>query len=386
MAGVIGSFPDASPTEVETRAELVARIADGGLAGLTVQGVPLDAPPVDLTDVDVTDALFVGCRFSGTDVLVDLVRRGAYVVPEFVELPFPTQPFGLYTPDDLAEGFAAGGFEAMYDTRVYRHFLARGGARPDVRTAIGQRLHDAGIDDALADTLDDWREKGGTAAGPVVGVMGGHAVRRGEPTFRMAAELGHQLASAGCLVVTGGGPGVMEAVNLGAHLSAHPDSELTSAVDLLAGAPDFTDHDRYTAAAIEVRKRFPGDGGGLAVPTWLYGHEPANLFAAGIAKYFSNAIREDQILQLSRGGVVFAPGRAGTVQEVFQAVTKVFYGVDGAAGPLVFLGKRFWTEELPVDALLRPLLTGSPRGDLDGVVHLTDDVAEAVDLLAGRVG
>jgi hypothetical protein len=44
-AGVIGSFPDASPTEVETRAELVARIADGGLAGLTVQGVPLDAPP-----------------------------------------------------------------------------------------------------------------------------------------------------------------------------------------------------------------------------------------------------------------------------------------------------------------------------------------------------
>jgi hypothetical protein len=82
----------------------------------------------------------------------------------------------------------------MYDTRVYRHFLTRGGAQPDVRTALGQRLHDAGIDDALTDTLDGWRDRGGTAPGPVVGVMGGHAVRRGDPTFRMAAELGRELA------------------------------------------------------------------------------------------------------------------------------------------------------------------------------------------------
>ena len=62
--------------------------------------------------------------------------------------------------------------------------------------------------------------------------------------------------------------------------------------------------------------------GGLALPTWLYGHEPANLFAGQIGKYFSNAVREDTILRLSRGGIVFAPGWAGTVQEVFQAATK----------------------------------------------------------------
>ena len=43
--------------------------------------------------------------------------------------------------------------------------------------------------------------------------------------------------------------------------------------------------------------------GGLAIPTWLYGHEPANLFAGRIAKYFSNAIREDMILRLARGGI-----------------------------------------------------------------------------------
>ncbi len=46
------------------------------------------------------------------------------------------------------------------------------------------------------------------------------------------------------------------------------------------------------------------------------------------------------ILRLARGGIVFAPGRAGTVQEVFQAATKTFYGTDGASGAYVFLGHR----------------------------------------------
>lgn len=370
--------PDGSPDEVESRAELVARIADGGLAGLTVQGLRLDdEPAVDLADVDVTDTLFVGCRFAGPASVVDLVRRGAYVVPEFAEVPFGTQPARLYTPDDLVAGFAAGGFEAMYDTVVYRHFLAHGGAHADIRTALSQRLHDAGIDNALANRMATWHDGGG---GPVVGVMGGHAQPRGCAAYRLAAELGRQLAAASCLVVTGGGPGVMEAVNLGAYLADRP-AVLQAAVDVLAGAPDFTDHDRYTAAALAVRRDQPAHGGGLAVPTWLYGHEPANLFAGGIAKYFSNAIREDTILGLSTGGVVFAPGRAGTAQEIFQAVTKLYYRVDGAQGPLVFLDSHYWTEELPVRDLLAPLLAGSPHGDLNKAVHLLDDPAEAVDLL-----
>ena len=124
----------------------------------------------------------------------------------------------------------------------------------------------------------------------------------------------------------------------------------------------------------------PGRGG-LAIPTWLYGHEPANLFAGRIAKYFSNAIREDTILRLARGGIVFAPGRAGTVQEVFQAATKTYYGTDGASGAYIFLDRAYWTTELPVESLLRPLLAASPFGDLSATMHLTDDVHEAVRVL-----
>jgi len=134
-----------------------------------------------------------------------------------------------------------------------------------------------------------------------------------------------------------------------------------------------------------VRERFPVDGpwtrcGGLSVPTWLYGHEPANLFAGRIAKYFSNAIREDTILRLARGGIVFAAGRAGTVQEVFQAATKTFYASDGGSGPYVFLDRAFWTA-LPAPDLLRGLLASTPSGDLSGLVHVTDDVEQAVGLL-----
>ena len=78
---------------------------------------------------------------------------------------------------------------------------------------------------------------------------------------------------------------------------------------------------------------------------------------------------------------MFAPGRAGTVQEVFQAATKTFYGTDGASGAYVFLDRAFWTTELPVESLLRPLFAASPFGDLSRTIHLTDDAREAVALL-----
>jgi predicted Rossmann-fold nucleotide-binding protein len=382
---------DDTPDEIESRAELAVHLAAGTLRNLIVQGLDLDGdPPLDLSTVDVRNTLFVGCRFASPDVAADLIRRGALVVPAFAGMPYPTHPNRLYTPDDLAAGFAEGGFAGMYDTVVYRHFRAAGGAQPPVREALVQRLHDDGIDNALADTTNAWTAERGPSA--AIGVMGGHAVLRGSPTFRLAAALGRELARADRLVVTGGGPGVMEAANLGAFLAERSADDLAAAIDTLAAAPDFRDHDPYTAAALAVRAGFAppaGEGGplawarrgGLSIPTWLYGHEPANLFAARIAKYFSNAIREDTILRLSRGGIVFAPGWAGTVQEVFQAATKTFYATDGVSGPYIFLDTAYWTERLPVRALLGPLLANSPAGDLSGTIHLTDDIAEAVALL-----
>jgi predicted Rossmann-fold nucleotide-binding protein len=375
---------DTSPGEIESRAELDRHLATGSLARLVVQGLRLDIEPPDLSTVDIAGTLFVGCRFTSVDVAADLVRRGAVVVPEFAGTPYPTTPASLYTPEALAGGFGDGGFAGMYDTVVYEHFVRHGGALPDVREALGQRLHDNGIDDALVDVTTGWLARYGPAS--VVGVMGGHDQPRGSVAYRLAATLGWRLARAGRLVVTGGGPGVMEAANLGSFLSTRTAEELTKAIDALAVAPDFHEHDRYTSVALEVRAAFPPDPaagwarrGGLSIPTWLYGHEPANLFAAQIAKYFSNAIREDTILRLARGGIVFAAGRAGTVQEVFQAATKTFYASDGGSGPYVFLDATFWANGVP--DLLRALLAATPSGDQSGLVHVTDDVDQAVQLL-----
>ncbi|WP_412541031.1 hypothetical protein R8Z50_35570 [Longispora sp. K20-0274] len=384
-----------SPDEIETLAELAPHVERGSLSGLTLQG--LDLSGVDLARVALADTLFVGCHFRDRDTEAALVRRGAAVIPPFPDAPFSTHPAGLYSADDLAAGFARAGFEGMYDTVVYRHFVKQGGATPDVRTAIAQRLHDAGIDDALEEAMAEWRHL--HPGGPVVGIMGGHAEPRGSRGYRQAAEISHRLTGVGALVVTGGGPGVMEAANLGAYL---PDGDaLSEAVDELATAPDFRAHEEYTKKALDLRAKFPAVpsgslsssansasglrefAGGLAIPTWLYGHEPANLFAAKIAKYFSNALREDIILRLARGGIVFAEGKAGTVQEVFQAATKTFYATDGTSGPFVFLGARYWTEDVPAPALLRTLLTGAPGGDQSHLVHVTDDIDEALAAITG---
>jgi predicted Rossmann-fold nucleotide-binding protein len=384
---------DATPDEVESRAELDDHLRKDSLAGLTVQGLRLDADPPDLSKVDVTDTLFVGCRFESVRVAADLVGRGAVVVPEFPAVPYPTQPPHLYSADDLAAGFDGGGFAGMYDTVVYDHFRASGGALPAVREALAQRLHDHAIDNALYDATRTWLASYGPES--VIGVMGGHAVPRGSAPYRLAATLGWELARADRLVVTGGGPGVMEAANLGAFLATRTAEDLTDAVDALAAAPNFHDHDPYTAAALAVRRRFtPAESddplswarrGGLAIPTWLYGHEPANLFAGQIGKYFSNAVREDSILRLSRGGIVFAPGWAGTVQEVFQAATKTFYQTDGPSGAFVFLGTAHWSA-LGVEALLRPLLARSPHGDQSRLIVVTDSLDEAMRALTPLTG
>jgi predicted Rossmann-fold nucleotide-binding protein len=380
-----GEIPfDSTALEVESRAELDTHLANHSLADLIVLGLRLDLGPPDFTGVDVTRTLFVGCRFASAEVEIDLIRRGAHLIPPFDARPYPTHPATLYTPEDLSYGFAEGGFAGMYDTTVYDHFLAHGGAAPDVREAIAQRLHDAGIDNALGHALAGWVSAHGTRG--AVGIMGGHAAERGSEAYRTAASLAWRLASTGRLIVTGGGPGVMEAANLGAFFGSRSTAELGRAIDQLAAAPDFHDHDPYTAVALEVREKFPAPQtglahGGLALPTWLYGHEPANLFAGQIGKYFSNAVREDSILRLSRGGIVFAPGWAGTVQEVFQAATKTFYQTDGPSGAFVFLGVDHWAK-LPVEALLRPLLAQSPHGDQSHLIVVTDSIDDAMAALS----
>jgi predicted Rossmann-fold nucleotide-binding protein len=117
----------------------------------------------------------------------------------------------------------------------------------------------------------------------------------------------------------------------------------------------------------------------LGIPTWRYGHEPSTPFATHVAKFFENSIREDNILTLAFGGIIYTPGSAGTLQEIFQEAVQNHYLTYGFASPMIFLGKRFWTEEIPVYPLLENLMkTGKYRNLL---LTLTDDIDEAVATL-----
>jgi predicted Rossmann-fold nucleotide-binding protein len=207
--------------------------------------------------------------------------------------------------------------------------------------------------------------------------MGGHQVRRDSELYADVAHLGWRLSRNGFFVATGGGPGAMEAANLGASLASYDESILDTSIQLLEQAPHFED-DGYIDAAMNVRREFPDRTESLAVPTWFYGHEPSNLFSTHIAKYFANSIREDGLLAISTCGVVFAPGSAGTIQEVFMDAAQNHYETFGPASPMVFFDRTYWTETKPVFPLLRQLTADAPHAD-----HLTamDDVDGIVETL-----
>ncbi len=119
-------------------------------------------------------------------------------------------------------------------------------------------------------------------------------------------------------------------------------------------------------------------GRSLGIPTWHYGHEPPNAFSSVVAKYFRNAIREDVLLEVCRGGIVFLPGAAGTVQEVFQAACTNYYAEEADVAPMLFVGRQYWTETLPAWPLVSALADGRP---LATAARLLDDTAEVHGLL-----
>jgi len=365
-----------STSEVESLAKLRRLLAVGdSVQDLRLQDLDLtEVEPQLLAIDDFTGVVVLGGRMS--DRLHRHLRlHGALVFPADPGVPFDAWRARLYRPRELYAGLREGGYAATPDARTYQWSLDPD-SEHDVYSSLLRAIHDDSVGDALTDFV-----RGRT----VVGVMGGHAVARDSADYVEAAHLGHSLASTGAMVATGGGPGAMEAANLGA-LCVDPDL-LEPALATLATVPSFRpDITAWARVAFEVRDRVTSDTGAprsLGIPTWFYGHEPPNAFGNRMAKYFSNALREDVLLHVCNGGIVVLPGAAGTVQEIFQVATALYYA-DGAVPlpPLVLVGADHWQRNVPVWDALQALAADRAMA---GAIHLVDDVDSACRTI-GRTG
>jgi uncharacterized protein (TIGR00730 family) len=175
--------------------------------------------------------------------------------------------------------------------------------------------------------------------GPAIGVFGSARTRPGDPTYVQAERVGRALAEADFAVITGGGPGSMEAANKGASEAG--------------------------GTSVGLGIELPFESG---MNSWV------NL---GINfRYFF--ARKTMFVKYSQGFVVL-PGGLGTFDELFEALTLV-QTQKVTSFPLVLMGVEYWSGLL--DWLRDTVLAEGKikQSDLD-MLQLTDDVDEAVALM-----
>jgi uncharacterized protein (TIGR00730 family) len=171
---------------------------------------------------------------------------------------------------------------------------------------------------------------------PAVTIFGSARIRPDDPVYAQAREAARRFAARGWAVVTGAGPGVMEAANRGAK----------EADGLSVGFNIHLPHEQRSNPYVDLSLTF---------------------------RHFY--VRKTMFVKAAEGFVVF-PGGFGTADELFEALTliqtrKIFHF------PVVLVGSDYWEEllgwvrnELLADGMISP-------EDLD-LLHVTDDLDDAV--------
>lgn len=334
---------------------------------------------IDLTQHEeiIFEKKFENCLFLGCEMSIKaqkkLIKSGNLFFP-IMDLPFQVYRNKLYEHTELYNSFSYtdhSSYSKTNDFLIYQYYESTGKAEPtNIKDSLAQRLHDHSITDSLYDYLAKWDSH------RVVAIMGGHSLRRDSSDYRNIVLISKDLAEKGHLMISGGGPGGMEATHLGSWMAHRDEKDVDDAISILSKAPLYSD-ELWLSAAFEVMEVYPlqTDIESVGIPTWFYGHEPPTPFATHIAKYFANSVREEGLLAIAKGGIIFAPGSAGTVQEIFQEAAQNHYVTFGNISPMVFLNKKYWEVEKPVYPLLQKLAEGHKYGEL---LAISDNATEIV--------
>jgi len=172
-----------------------------------------------------------------------------------------------------------------------------------------------------------------------VAIFGSARVQPDDPYYQLAVNTARRLAEAGFPIITGGGPGIMEAGNRGA-------------VD--------------------------GDGLSIGCNIELPHEQGTNVYVRRSMYFRFFFVRKMMLAKYSMAFVVF-PGGYGTLDELFEALTLIQTG-KMSVFPVVLVGKKYWAGLVD---WLRMTMAGEGKIDLDDLklFHVTDDPEEVLHII-----
>ena len=175
--------------------------------------------------------------------------------------------------------------------------------------------------------------------GPAITVFGSARTLPGDPAYERARTIGRRLAEAGFAVITGGGPGSMEAANRGCQ-----------------------------------------DGGGLSVGCNIeLPHEQGMNAYVDLGVEFRYFFARKVMFVKYADGFVIMPGGLGTLDELFESLTLIQTG-KVRHFPVVLVGRAYWTGLL--DWMRDTMLAAGVIGETDlGLFHVTDDPDDVIDYI-----
>ncbi len=178
--------------------------------------------------------------------------------------------------------------------------------------------------------------------GPCVSIFGSARTKEDDKYYQLAEEIAYKITQHGYGVITGGGPGIMEAANKGAHRGGGKSVGLNISLPF----------EEYANPYIDSDKKLDFD-------------------------YFF--VRKVMFVKYAQGFIVL-PGGFGTLDELFEAITLIQTKKIGKF-PIVLVGKEFWGGmfEWIKNTLLKDGKISPKDLDLFHLVDSSDDALKIID-------